>query len=248
MEQTLAIKGRGRVSREEIIKIQEEANRKAMTVRRVRTGALIAANVLVSLFILLPLLYAVSVAFMPPGELFATEMNLVPRQPTLDNFRQALVKIPLVRFVCNSFITAGLITVGQIISCSLAALSFYFLVFKGKNVLFMLVMATMMIPGEATIISNYLTVSQWNWLDSYQVLIVPYLTSAMGIFLFRQFYKSSRQHAWAVLHQHGQRMTLGTRLGCRIVSHECSPLLSARSQWQRRSRARTRRSHAPPGE
>lgn len=65
MEQTLAIKGRGRVSREEIIKIQEEANRKAMTVRRVRTGALIAANVLVSLFILLPLLYAVSVAFMP---------------------------------------------------------------------------------------------------------------------------------------------------------------------------------------
>ena len=67
-----------------------------MTVRRVRTGALIAANVLVSLFILLPLLYAVSVAFMPPGELFTTEMNLVPRQPTLDNFRQALVKIPLV--------------------------------------------------------------------------------------------------------------------------------------------------------
>ena len=49
MEQTLAIKGRGRVSREEIIKIQEEANRKAMTVRRVRSGALIAANVLVSL-------------------------------------------------------------------------------------------------------------------------------------------------------------------------------------------------------
>ena len=182
--------GSGRVSREEIIKIQEEANRKAMTVRRVRSGALIAANVLVSLFVLLPLLYAVSVAFMPPGELFTTEMNLVPRQPTLDNFRQALVKIPLVRFVCNSFITAGLITVGQIISCSLAAFSFSFLEFKGKNVLFMLVMATMMIPGEATIISNYLTVSQWNWLDSYQVLIVPYLTSAMGIFLFRQFYKS----------------------------------------------------------
>ena len=171
MEQTLAIKGRGRVSREEIIKIQEEANRKAMTVRRVRTGALIAANVLVSLFILLPLLYAVSVAFMPPGELFTTEMNLVPRQPTLDNFRQALVKIPLVRFVCNSFITAGLITVGQIISCSLAAFSFSFLEFKGKNVLFMLVMATMMIPGEATIISNYLTVSQWNWLDSYPAVL-----------------------------------------------------------------------------
>ena len=67
MEQTMTIKGRKRVSRAEIIKVQEKANRKAMTVRRVRTGALIAANVLVSLFVLLPLLYAVSVAFMPPG-------------------------------------------------------------------------------------------------------------------------------------------------------------------------------------
>ena len=120
MEQTMTIKGRKRVSREEIIKVQEKANRKAMTVRRVRTGALIAANVLVSLFVLLPLLYAVSVAFMPPGELFTTEMNLVPRQPTWDNFRQALVKIPLVRFVCNSFITAGLITAGQIIHIKLS--------------------------------------------------------------------------------------------------------------------------------
>ena len=54
----------------------------------------------------------------------------------------------------------------------------------------MLVMATMMIPGEATIISNYLTVSRLGWLDTYQVLIIPYLTSAMGIFLFRQFYMS----------------------------------------------------------
>ncbi len=54
----------------------------------------------------------------------------------------------------------------------------------------MIVMATMMIPGEATIISNYLTVSGLQWLDSYKVLIIPYLTSAMGIFLFRQFYKS----------------------------------------------------------
>ncbi len=62
--------------------------------------------------------------------------------------------------------------------------------FKGKDALFMLIMATMMIPGEATIISNYLTVSSWQWLESYKVLIVPYLTSAMGIFLFRQFYQS----------------------------------------------------------
>ena len=190
MEQTLVIRRTGEMNREEIRRAQEAANRKALLVKRGRTAVLIGLNVLVALFVLLPLLYAVSVAFMPSSELFTTQMNLLPSSPTLENFRQALIKVPLARFVANSFMVAGLITLGQIISCSLAAFSFSFLDFKGREALFMLVMATMMIPGEATIISNYLTVSRFGWLDSYQVLIVPYLTSAMGIFLFRQFYKS----------------------------------------------------------
>ena len=190
MDQTLVIRRTGEIDREQIVKMQEAANRRALLIRRSRTILLVVLNLAVSLFVLLPLLYAVSVAFMPSSELFTTEMNLVPKAPTFENFRQALVKVPLARFVFNSFLVAGLIPLGQIISCSLAAFSFSFLEFKGKEILFMLVMATMMIPGEATIISNYLTVSSFNWLDSYQVLIVPYLTSAMGIFLFRQFYKS----------------------------------------------------------
>lgn len=156
--------------------------------RRMKTAGRVGVNLLVALVVLLPLLYAVSIAFMPSGELFTLELNLLPKNPTLENFSQALAKVPLIKFVLNSFLVAGLITIGQIISCSLAAFSFSFLEYKGKNLLFMLVMATMMIPGEATIISNYLTVSSWGWLDSYKVLIVPYLTSAMGIFLFRQFY------------------------------------------------------------
>ena len=158
--------------------------------KTVKKIALVAANTVVAFLILLPLLYAVSIAFMPSSDLYTMSLNLIPSHPTLANFKEAFTKVPLLRFVFNSFLVAGLITLGQVISCSLAAFSFSFLEFKGKNVLFMLVMATMMIPGEATIISNYLTVSSWGWLDSYQVLIIPYLTSAMGIFLFRQFYMS----------------------------------------------------------
>lgn len=170
--------------------MQRAAGKKALMRRRVEKTALFTLNLIVACVILLPLLYAVSVAFMPSNELFTTDLNLLPSHPTLENFRQALVKVPLARFVGNSFLVAGCITFGQIISCSLAAFSFSFLDYKGKNVLFMIVMATMMIPGEATIISNYLTVSRLGWLDTYPVLIVPYLTSAMGIFLFRQFYMS----------------------------------------------------------
>lgn len=172
----------------ELKELHRVMNEKARRKKMMRNIALLSANIVAAVIILLPLLYAVSVAFMPSSELFTLDMNLIPKKPTLENFRQAMKNVPLLQFVINSFLVAGTITIGQIITCSLAAFAFSFLEFKGKAVLFMLVMATMMIPGEATIISNYLTVSSWGWLDTYQVLIVPYLTSAMGIFLFRQFY------------------------------------------------------------
>ena len=178
------------ITKKEIEDIQTKMRRKHKNRKRIKSCLRLAVNLVVVLIVLLPLLYALSIAFMPSSEVFTTDLNLIPKNPTISNFVDVLKKVPLFKFVFNSFVVAGLITLGQIVSCSLAAFSFSFLNFKGKEILFMLVMSTMMIPGEATIISNYLTVSSWNWLDSYQVLIVPYLTSAMGIFLFRQFYLS----------------------------------------------------------
>lgn len=165
-------------------------NTKALQKRRIHTGIRVLINVITAVIVLIPLLYAVSIAFMPSGELFTMDLNLFPKNPTIENFKQAFASVPLLRFIVNSFIMAACITLGQIVTCSLAAFAFSFLEFKGKGVLFMIVMATMMVPGEATIISNYLTVSQLGMLDTYSVLIVPYLTSAMGIFLFRQFYST----------------------------------------------------------
>ena len=185
---TMTINGQKTISREDLLALKKQMNAKALTKRRMRTGGLLAANIVVAFLILLPLLYAVSIAFMPSSELFTTDLNIVPKHPTLQNFTDAFTNVPLLRFIINSFIMAGCITIGQIITCSLAGFAFSFLEFKGKGILFMLVMATMMVPGEATIISNYLTVGNLGMLDTYPVLIIPYLTSAMGIFLFRQFY------------------------------------------------------------
>ena len=176
------------MTKEQLLALKTQMNAKALVKRRTRTGIRLAANFVMAFVILLPLLYALSIAFMPSGELFTMELNLLPKNPTLSNFRDALVNVPLLRFILNSFIMAGCITIGQIITCSLSAFAFSFLEFKGKGILFAIVMATMMVPGEATIISNYLTVGNLGMLDTYGVLIVPYLTSAMGIFLFRQFY------------------------------------------------------------
>ena len=159
-------------SAEELQALHLAMNAKAKRKKMLQKTALVTMNLIVCLFMLFPLLYTISVAFMPSGELYTMAMNIVPKHPTLENFVEAFHKIPL----------------GQIVTCSLAAFAFSFLNFKGKNILFMLVMATMMVPGEATIISNYLTVGSLGLLDTYIVLILPSLTSAMGIFLFRQFY------------------------------------------------------------
>ena len=186
--ENMAVPAVGNMSKEELLELKKAMNAKALAKRRTRTALRVTANVVFAVLILLPLLYAISIALMPSSELFTTELNLFPKNPTFSNFINAFRTVPLLRFILNSFIMAGCITIGQIITCSLAAFAFSFLEFKGKGILFMVVMATMMVPGEATIISNYLTVSSWGMLDTYQVLIVPYLTSAMGIFLFRQFY------------------------------------------------------------
>lgn len=188
--ENIIVKAQHRISKEELLELKKEMNAKALIKRRIAVYSRLLFNVIVAFLILLPLLYAISIAFMPSGQLFTTERNLLPENPTIQNFRDAFLQVPLLRFILNSFIMAGSITVGQIVTCSLAAFAFSFLEFKGKGILFMIVMATMMVPGEATIISNYLTVGNLGMLDTYPVLIVPYLTSAMGIFLFRQFYMS----------------------------------------------------------
>lgn len=173
---------------EEVERLHRLMNARALKKKRIRKVVLVGLNIVFALFILFPLLYSISVSLMSGEELFTMDMNILPSHPTLDNYVRAFTQVPLVRFIVNSFLVAGCITLGQVITCSLAAFAFSFLEFKGKNFLFMLVMATMMVPGEAVIISNYLTVSSWGILDTYLVLILPSLTSAMGIFLFRQFY------------------------------------------------------------
>jgi sn-glycerol 3-phosphate transport system permease protein len=78
------------------------------------------------------------------------------------------------------------ITVGQIITGGLAAYAFSYMEFKGKKLLFIVILSTMMIPGQSIIIANYLTIGSLGWIDSFKALIIPHLTSALAVFLLRQ--------------------------------------------------------------
>lgn len=143
-------------------------------------------NVIFSLIIVLPILYALSVSLMTPDQIFEYPPKLIPRVLYFQNYKDALAAAPILRFILNSFIMASAITLGQIITGTLAAYSFSMLNFKGKNVIFLIMLSTLMIPGQAIIIANYLTISSLGWIDSFKALILPYTTSAFAIFLLRQ--------------------------------------------------------------
>ncbi len=143
---------------------------------------------IVGTIVIFPVLYAFSLSFMQPSEITQYPPKLISDSPTLDNYKEAFASVPLMKFMMNSLVMSIGITVGQIITASLAAFSFVFFDFKFKKTLFILILSTMMIPSEVTIISNFLMVSSWGWNDTLQVLIVPFITTAMGIFLIRQYY------------------------------------------------------------
>ena len=135
--------------------------------------------------IILPLAYTFMMSGMPASELYS---RLIPTRMDFISYTFVFTKTSIPRQILNSFIVAGSVTLLQMATCSMAAFAFSFLHFKGRNIIFMCILATMMVPWEATIIANYLTISGWGWLDTYRAMILPYACSAMGIFLMRQNY------------------------------------------------------------
>ncbi|MCY6484698.1 carbohydrate ABC transporter permease [Clostridium aestuarii] len=147
-----------------------------------------ALNIVISLLILGPIIYTLCVSLMTPDQIFEYPPKIIPRRIFTENYKEALETAPILRFILNSLIMSVSITIGQVITGILAAYAFSFMEFKGKNILFIIILSTMMIPGQAVIIANYLTISSLGLLDTFKALIFPYLTSALGIFLFRQFF------------------------------------------------------------
>jgi sn-glycerol 3-phosphate transport system permease protein len=149
-------------------------------------GALLLVNMGMALLIVAPLLYCVSVSFMTEPELFSYPPALLPHQLKLDNYLSALAFAPIFRFILNSLVVASACTAGQLFFGSLAGYGFAMHEFPGKRALFLLMLSTMMIPGQATILANYLTIANLHLTDSYPALILPYLASAFCLFNMRQ--------------------------------------------------------------
>jgi multiple sugar transport system permease protein len=112
----------------------------------------------------------------------------IPPEVTLENFRYILKSGDFDRWLLNSLIVAGLGTLGKVFFNSLAGYALARMKFPGRDLLFWVVLATMMIPGVVLLIPQYLILNKLGWLDTYQGMIVPFLVTPFGIFLMRQFF------------------------------------------------------------
>lgn len=145
-------------------------------------------NIIVVFFVLFPIIYAFVMSVKPSHELY--DKTFFTAYPTINNYKDVFKIAPIEGYIINSLIVSVIITSFQMVTAILSAFALHFLNFKKKGILFAIIMATTMIPGETTIISNFLMISGWGFTDSFFGLVAPYLTSAMGIFLFRQAFKS----------------------------------------------------------
>lgn len=141
---------------------------------------------LAALIVFGPILYTVSISFMDGKEVHSGA--LLPSTFSFDNYVSAAKNVPLMKFLTNSFIQSGIITLGMLITCSAAAFAFVFIPFKGRSLIFFVVISTMMIPWEATIIPNFATIRDLGWMNTFAGLTVPKIATAFGIFLLRQYF------------------------------------------------------------
>ncbi|MPY53611.1 carbohydrate ABC transporter permease [Streptomyces acidicola] len=149
-----------------------------------------AGYVLLTLACLLtvtPLLYMVSLSLQTQGETLSGGAVLWPDSPQFQNYAQLFEQAPFGRFIVNSVVVAGAITLAHLAFDPLVGYVFAKFRFPFRNTLFLAILATLMIPFFVRMIPLYVMMSDLGWLDSYQALILPFLMDGFGIFLMRQF-------------------------------------------------------------
>ena len=150
--------------------------------------AAFVAMAAVTAVVMLPIAIIVFTAFKPSVEVNAYPPTLVPQQWTLDNLNRIVTELPFLRLVANSVIFAGGVTFFALIFDSLAAYALARIDFAGRRVLLIAIVASLMIPFQATLIPVYQLVSELGWINTYAGLIAPRAADAFGIFLLRQFF------------------------------------------------------------
>ncbi|MEY3360838.1 MAG: hypothetical protein RL531_557 [Actinomycetota bacterium] len=164
---------------------RRSARRRAVR-RRIGNVARYALLTVLAIIVLFPIYITIVNSLLAPSQISARPPVLFPTDPTWGAYSDAWNQGSMSRYLVNSIIVTTLIVVGQIVTATLAAYAFAFLEFPFKRTLFLVFLATLMVPFEVTIITNLTTVVNLGWYNTYAGLAVPFLATGFGAFLLRQ--------------------------------------------------------------
>ena len=154
--------------------------------RRTKQVLLYGALSLGALVFIYPFIWMVSASFRPPAN--ESGFNVFAGPFTLDNYRHLVVAVPLARTFFNSLLVTGLVTASVLLFGSMVGYSLARLPFRGRGVVSVIILLTMMVPGELLLIPLYSLISKLGWSNSYQALVLPHALNAMAILMFKQFF------------------------------------------------------------
>lgn len=154
---------------------------------RIGRGTALAILVFLSVLVLIPLVWTICMSVKPDGEIY--NGMFFPTEIHLENYYRAVTKVDFFRYLANTLIIVVPSVIGMVFSCALVAYGFSRFNFKGKRVWFLILLATMMIPGQVTMIPQFLIYRMLGWVNTYLPLIVPtfFAISGYNVFLMRSF-------------------------------------------------------------
>lgn len=161
--------------------------------KKIKAGSVIGIFVLlfITIIMLFPIFIMITTSLKSLGEVFQFPPSMIPQSPNLDNYVNVFKTLNFLPYFENSILVSGCVVIGTLLSSSLVAFGFSRYDAPGKKVLFMLLLATMMIPYPSIMIPQFLLFNQLQWIDTLKPLIVPsFFGSAYMVFLLKQFFGS----------------------------------------------------------
>jgi multiple sugar transport system permease protein len=137
---------------------------------------------------ILPFLWMISTSFKSPNEIFTIPIKWIPSEFNFNNYIKAVTSFPFIRFFINSVIVTAFIILGQLITSVMTAYAFARMEFKGKNILFIILLSGLMLPAQTIMIPVILTLEKIKLLNTLAGVIIPFSWSALIVFLLRQFF------------------------------------------------------------
>ncbi len=207
-------------------------------VRRRRTSPLTAlryaALILSGATMLLPFLWMLTTSLKPPGAVLTIPPQILPRQLSLESYVAVASAVPLLRIFGNSLLVTLACVAGQLVTSALAAYAFARMHWRGRDTIFLLYLATLMVPQQVTITPLFILMQRLGWVDTYQGLIAPGLISAFGTFLLRQAMLGvPREYEEAAVIDGGTHWTLFRHVALPMVGPALATLavLATMSSW-----------------